>query len=435
MSRENQAERIGRMIRDRLGEPDEAGIDPAEKAVFSAMEQLSTQRRSFRLYGAAAAIAVIAGSVILGRFVRPSAVTYQIGDGAIENETADWVRNSDLPQLPIVFENGSRFVLERQTIVKVVESDADRVRIDLNRGSLEAHVNGNGHTEWWVDAGPYSVRVLGTVFTVDWDPDAERLEVAVTSGHVSVQGEDIGKGVVLDAGRRLVSLKSDIHIDSPSDNDASVSDVSIAKQNVVATANEAGIVERSITPASSGHRTVPVNRHSTPSTPVAKAEPLSPLQSRIDARDWTSAVALLEETGAEETARSAALDVLWHLADAARRSGRSALSEQLFISVRRRFPRTERAATAAFLLGKIALDAHRDPAAAERRFNAYLYESPGGALSEEALGRLIEVYSALGQKEVAARAALRYLDRYPNGSFAESARRHAAPGMSDTAAR
>jgi hypothetical protein len=49
----------------------------------------------------------------------------------------------------------------------------------------------------------------------------------------------------------------------------------------------------------------------------------------------------------------------------------------------------------------------------------YLKEAPGGSLSEQALGRLIELQAgtAAGRK-----AAQRYLDRYPHGSYAGFAR-------------
>ena len=427
MNRESQAERIGRIIGDGLGDPaDAARTGIAEQAVFEAMARLSdNRRRSFRPYLAAAAALLVltAGAVIAFQLSLTRSMAYRVGEVSTESVTSDWVRNDNLSALPIVFENGSRFVLDRKSIAKVVEADDDRVRVDLNRGALLASVNGNGHTEWRVEAGPYTVRVLGTVFAVAWDADDEQLTVSVTSGHVAVSGADVGQvGVVLEPGQRLVSGDEGVRIERPSVGERT----KVAESPDVAAEAVIRPVDRpseSATAVLSGARPTSVRRPPTDRGNAARGE-LSALQARIEAQNWPAAVALLDADGTDETVRSGGLDVLWHLADAARRAGKQTLSERLFTAIRRRFPNSDRAATAAFLLGKSSLDSRRDLAAAERWFNTYLLEAPGGALREETLGRLIEVYSTLGRRDAATQTATRYLRQYPNGSFSENAKRH-----------
>jgi TolA-binding protein len=48
-------------------------------------------------------------------------------------------------------------------------------------------------------------------------------------------------------------------------------------------------------------------------------------------------------------------------------------------------------------------------------FERYLVAWPNDTLAEQATGRLLELYPALGDSDSAARIAERYLDRYPSG--------------------
>ena len=60
-------------------------------------------------------------------------------------------------------------------------------------------------------------------------------------------------------------------------------------------------------------------------------------------------------------------------------------------ALRRRFPGDPRARTAAFLLGRIALDLEHDPAGARAWFSTYLSEAPAGPLAGDARRRLDEL--------------------------------------------
>ena len=63
------------------------------------------------------------------------------------------------------------------------------------------------------------------------------------------------------------------------------------------------------------------------------------------------------------------------------------------------------------------------PRVAKRWFEIYLVEVPNGPLAEEALGRLINIYTNLHQQSHAERVARTYLETYEGGYFTKQARK------------
>ena len=112
---------------------------------------------------------------------------------------------------------------------------------------------------------------------------------------------------------------------------------------------------------------------------------------------------------------------LWELAKSARLARRGTLAVAALEAYRTRFPDSARAATAAFLLGRVEMDLNKKPAKAARWFQSYLDDSPGGSLAEEALGRLITALRKAGNEAAASKAAARYLEKYPTGTYREIA--------------
>ncbi|MBW2509121.1 MAG: tetratricopeptide repeat protein [Deltaproteobacteria bacterium] len=88
---------------------------------------------------------------------------------------------------------------------------------------------------------------------------------------------------------------------------------------------------------------------------------------------------------------------------------------------RSRFPGTDAAADAAFVLGRMQFHsgAHRSSAT---WFETYLRERPDGRFAREAAGRLVEAYYRSGDEDHARDAAERYLRQYPDGPHAGLAR-------------
>jgi len=74
----------------------------------------------------------------------------------------------------------------------------------------------------------------------------------------------------------------------------------------------------------------------------------------------------------------------------------------------------------------LEFDANGAHARAAEWFQTYLREEPGGPMTREALGRLLESFERSGQRARAKEFALRYRREYPSGPHAELAARIAA---------
>ena len=113
---------------------------------------------------------------------------------------------------------------------------------------------------------------------------------------------------------------------------------------------------------------------------------------------------------------------LLSLADAARLSGETSRAVEALLMLRQRFPASTSAATAAFSLGRLAFEKRGAYAEAARWFATYLNEQPQGPLMGDAIGRLMEARDRAGDRPAARRDAERYLQRFPEGPYAGTAR-------------
>jgi TolA-binding protein len=132
---------------------------------------------------------------------------------------------------------------------------------------------------------------------------------------------------------------------------------------------------------------------------------------------------IVRRTGFDRAATGLGAEDMLRLADVARFGGEEARALSLLTNLRQRFPGRPAAAQAAYTLGLTAFDRKADYAGAARWFSTYLREEPSGALAAEALGRLMEAQARLGQRAQARATAGRYLDRYPNGTHRDIAKR------------
>jgi TolA-binding protein len=129
-----------------------------------------------------------------------------------------------------------------------------------------------------------------------------------------------------------------------------------------------------------------------------------------------------ERAGFEGVCQIANQGELLALADAARLSGRRARAVYALESLRRRFPRSDAAAAAAFALGRIAFEQGGTYDTAARWFSTYAAERPAGSLIGDAVGRLMESRQRAGDRAGARADAERYLRRFPDGPYAGTAR-------------
>ena len=161
--------------------------------------------------------------------------------------------------------------------------------------------------------------------------------------------------------------------------------------------------------------------HARASTSAAAAPPSLDWPARVAAGDFRGVVADAQARGVDASLHGAPLADLGALADAARYAGDNDLARRALLAERSRFPASAEAHAAAFLLGRLADSGGGAPGAAVGWYDAYLAEAPYGAFAAEALGRKL---AALRRAhDPAARAvAAEYLQRYPKGPYAASAR-------------
>lgn len=144
--------------------------------------------------------------------------------------------------------------------------------------------------------------------------------------------------------------------------------------------------------------------------------------------DWAPLLARGDFDAIVEQAKQSGVDAclaadtepnLAALADAARYTHHADLARQSLLSLRARFPATDRARDAAFFLAR--LSEGRSANEALSWYERYLGEAAGGSYAEEALGREMIL---LGKSEEHVRArsvAERYLGAYPHGIYAHAA--------------
>jgi hypothetical protein len=109
------------------------------------------------------------------------------------------------------------------------------------------------------------------------------------------------------------------------------------------------------------------------------------------------------------------------LADSARYLHRTELAVRSLTVLRTRFPGTHHSAAAAFLLGRTYENAEQHQAA-RRFYELYERESPSGEFAAEALAGRMRTVTSLEGSSAGRALAQQYLDRYPRGVHAKTAR-------------
>lgn len=359
----------------------------ARRFAESAREHLTRSRRHALRYAVAlvaAAAALLLAFQLRGRFDDAPALSYQVQSGASIGQTLD-ARSAPLE---LEFSDGTVVTVERGTLACVAETTPRGARFHLESGRMLFDVV--PHEErgsWLVDAGPFQVRVTGTVFSVEWLAAEESLRVDVTRGHVMVEGagqrRELGAGDSFQhRGQRAVER---------------------AAESIASAAQPEPVVAG---PAPS----------SAPEHAVDKTESWKQL---VTAGKFDQVIAAAERRGFAACLGVCSREDLRALADATRLGGRTELSERALLAQRSRFPGSADAASAAFLLGRNA-EVRRDPQAITW-YDRYLAEAPNGRFASDALGRKMTFVAARDAKTGAALAE-QYLARFPDGPYAAHAR-------------
>jgi len=306
----------------------------------------------------------------------------------------------------LAFSEGSRIVIAAESRARITRVDAQGASLVLEDGHAHLDIVPNSSARWIIHAGPHRITVTGTIFDVRWQ--APRLTVAMQRGSVRLQGPLAPAGVTLTAGQRAIVTANELKIDH-------------TKPTIKAMQQQ---------PTTSGTATPKPTAAAVPAASVAIGRSAATTTSQrrnkrtASAKSWATlvaegrsaaVVAMARRRGIDNVLANASAADLDALADAARYSGATAIAKRALRSVRQRFAGTQSAATAAFLLGRMA-ESEGDMTAALAWYQRCLR----GTLSSEALGRKMVVEKRLGHSSAQA-TAKQYLRHFPKGSHARLA--------------
>ncbi|MBN2342065.1 MAG: FecR domain-containing protein [Deltaproteobacteria bacterium] len=388
---------------------------------------MATQQNVHRLkrkavvVGAFAAGLAAAAALLISVLISSSPTnefSFVVGDTGTEGSPGDWIETSTGETTEIRFSQGTCMRVEENGAARIVESNKEAVTIELSRGTVMAEVNGNKHTRWRVNAGPFTVTVLGTVFDVTWDAEASNLDVQVSRGKVLVQGAGLSEhGVTLLAGQHLAAngRTGDIAMNSK----PCVADTSSEEtEALMSESGESLQNEKSVSAANDSQRDAAVGARK---SGASKSKGQMTWQTYYRNKQFSAAIAAAQRQGLAQLYRTADSGELWQLADAARNAGQVKISNDALLSLRNRFNQTTKAKLAAFIIGRSAMDASHSPSIAAQWFQTYLTESPSGSMAEEVHGRLMTIYTQTNRLSAAKRIASQYVSRYPQGLYINQA--------------
>ena len=400
----------------------ERGLD-----LLSARAAAQTSRRAKIVRGSLAGVCAALCAPLLvhlvsswpGRVRELPTLTYRIEGGSVL--AGGYLRDSGSGGVRLFFDEGSKVELMPGARGRLRTVDAEGTRVVLDQGSASFNVARSKDRRWLVEAGPFSVAVKGTLFTVSWDPQSERFELRLQHGSVAVSGPIAGGDIELRAGQRLlVNLPKQETLISEEQGAAAMATTA----NAPSPSNAEG---DSSTPAPESGPTPSRDALGTSSSPaVATASSGSKLERKQSWADhlahgrWDRILEEVEQKGVDTTLESAPSAELFALADAARYRRRTDLARAALLAQLRRFPGSPRSVDATFLLGRV--EESRDRTRAISWYDQYLERAATGTYSAEAWGRKMVLANELKGRASARPIAEEYLRRFPKGSYAGAAR-------------
>jgi TolA-binding protein len=385
-------------------------------AVASIVHAASARRprRPRRLLHAALAAALIAvAGAAAALILQVGQARFSGQEGVSLRKEGLWFESRPGKAMLLRFKDGSRIELASLATGKVVEADEKTVRIVLQGGTLSAGIRRGTGIRWSFRCGSYLVSVKGTAFSMTWSERDRILDLTVLEGTVLVTGAGIAEGgIAVAAGNHLKAdeKKRTIFLEPAS-----------TKEKGTETSPPSPPAGEPLSPAATGG-VCPAGGPDAPSPGGAgQAVALPESKKLMEQGEYAGAVASARMAGFDTLLSTLDLPDLWRLADAARYAEDGGSAIEALTAVRARFGSTQQARIAAFLIGRVNADMEKNPSKAASWFSTYLKEDPGGPLSEEALGRLMDAYLKAGKEHDASETARTYLDKYPEGTFAELA--------------
>jgi len=379
------------------GRSDEGGLRRLQQRMWRA-------RRRRRLAAGTLGLLVAAAPLALVLFLRPAPLTFEVIHGAVG--AAGEVRPSE-PGTRIRFSDGTEIVLEGAARAQVRDVAAHGAGIVLVDGRAHTSFVPKPKARWQVLAGPYVVRVTGTVFDVAWSRDHQQLDVWLKKGSVVVTGPLVEGGVGVGRDQHL-SLR-------PADHRIVLENGAAPPAQSPGPEGEPAPAVAPAAPASERTADHALEHAAAPRAPEAS------WQRRLAAGDFDAVIAGAERRGVRDVLARGSRNDLAALADAARYTRRAELARRVLLAERTRFPDSTEAREAGYFLGVLAEDegAWRE---ALTWYARYRREDPAGTYAAPALGRTLVLEARRQGNDAACADAQEYLRRFSTGPYAPAAR-------------
>ncbi len=409
-----------------------AELDAGFELVAARLAAHRSRRRRLTMMFAAAALVISGLGIVQGRRwldQRSAPLAYSVQGGSLLD--AGYLREDGSKGVTVTFEEGTRFALAPGARARLRAVTRNGARLGLEGGTASFEVTPDASRQWEVEVGPFLVQVKGTAFDVSWQPEAEQFELNLSRGKVLVSGPVFGGELSLHGGQHLVVhlRRGETRI---TEGDTHTSLASTLGANPSTSGLTSAPPAGDQAPAHTDHLDdhTAAGTSATPSSPATAATSLESTTAHNPQREWARAMARgewrsivrdAESSGIQTIMNTASAEDLFTLANAARYTQRSALARDTLHALRRRFPRSARIADATFLLGRVE-ESLGELRAAESHYEEYAVRAPEGTYAAEALGRKMTIAKRTSGQARSRSLALEYLRRFPDGSYAESAR-------------
>lgn len=362
-----------------------------------------------------AAAAGIALSISTVEYVRSRPINYEVVGGA--TVASDYLSASVDKPVDVNFTDGTKMHAEAGTRLRIDDRRSNGARVLVERGMATANVTHTGKTSWRFVAGPFEVHVIGTRLTLGWDPVKEEVDLVLHEGAVEVESP-LAKGrFPLRAGQRyrasLIDGSTRIESLSPTGK-------VVATTETKDTVEAKSLAELPLAAAAPANDSKPAHAKANGGPSSAEANESWP--DLVRRGRFAAVVAAAKSRGLTECLNSCSATDVRALADAARYAGESSLAEKSLQTLRDRFGSTGQGVAAAFLLGRLN-ESRGQLGAADRWYQTYLQEAPGGQFAADALAGRMRSVSTLQGPSAGKPLALEYLRKYPDGVQAPAARK------------
>lgn len=342
------------------------------------------------------------------------------------------------------FSDGTEVTAAPGSRLRVDSTQSNGARVLLEQGEARANVTHRDDTRWMFVAGPFDVRITGTTFTLSWDAADQVLDLTLHEGSVEVESPLGASHLKVKTGQRFHASVTDGTMQLlAADGTAPATRIGTGSEAEASDAVEADEPAQAKPSARSRARSARAaalaalaqrraaraeRRAARHSEREEESDSAASLQlaaasyaDLVRAGAFEQVVNAATKAGLAQTLERNSAEDVRALADAARYLHRTELAVRSLTVLRARFPGSHHSAAAAFLLGRTYENAEQAQAA-RRFYELYERESPNGEFAAEALAGRMRIIASVDGKDASRAIAQQYLDRYPRGVHAKTAR-------------